>query len=110
MLPCFSKDSLENISAKIYFYENGVEVGQRRVFSPDALLGMTLFLPRSLGIAAAHVTLTADGGAPLLMQPLSLLEWEGDHEAWGVLLDSIPPFAMPLCHMHILLECPPFRL
>lgn len=100
----------QNVSAKLYFYENGKEIGSRRVLSPSALLGLTLVLPRSLGITAARLTLTSEGGEPLLVQSLSLIEWAGDSEAWGALLEPLPSAAMPLCHLHIVVECPSYRL
>ena len=110
MQPCFLKNPLQNLSAKVYFYENGKEIGGRRVLSPTSLLGLTMVLPRSLGITAAYVTLFSEGGEPLLTQPLSLFEWAGNGEAWGALLGPLPPAAMPLCHLSFAVECPPTRL
>lgn len=91
-------------SANVYFYENGKQVSGRRVFSPDALLGLTLILPRSLGTVAVTATLATEGEEGCLSLPLSFVEWEGESEVYAVLFDSLPPAPSPLRYLTLSLE------
>lgn len=91
-------------SAKLYFYENGKQVIGRRVFSSDALLGISLVLPRSLGTVTVTATLASEGEENGLSLPLSFVEWEGDSEVYAALFDSLPPSPSPLRYLTFSIE------
>ncbi|MBQ8174473.1 MAG: hypothetical protein IJ009_03630 [Clostridia bacterium] len=101
----FCEKVWQNESAELYFFENGRETGARRVFSPHALLGLTLVLPRSLGTRVASLALLSEQGEPVLHLPLSFVEWEGEREAYAALVDDVPSAAMPLSYLSLTVEC-----
>ncbi len=69
---------------RFVYTENGRPCG--RVFAPDALVGISLTLPRSLGVTAAALTLTPAGGGETLSFPLSPTPAGPGEDTYGTLL------------------------
>ena len=74
-------------TARLLRSENGRHPSARTAFSPDALLGFHLHIPRRLGVTSAALALALDGGAELLSLPLVLARQTGGEEEYAALLD-----------------------
>lgn len=81
--------------AYLAYTENGRE-SAGSVFSPDALVGLHLTLPRGLGVCAARACLTADGGGEHVSLPLCLRSSEGGVDTYAALLVGGQFSATPL--------------
>lgn len=72
---------------RLFYTENGRETAGG-VFAPIALAGIHLTLPRALGVCAARLTLTADGGKETVTLPLCLRVSGGDSDTYAALVDG----------------------
>ncbi len=70
------------------FYENGRDVGSCTAFSPSAMVGLRLALPRALGTVSVRLLLHRDGEAGEICFPLRRCGCERGQETYAVLLEG----------------------
>lgn len=77
----------EQARGRLSFLENGCDVGARFAFSPDALVGLRLYVPRWLGVSSAELALVRDGESHAAHFPLRLCGGDLRYDLYAVLLD-----------------------
>ncbi|MBQ8351792.1 MAG: hypothetical protein IJY20_07105 [Clostridia bacterium] len=77
----------EEARGRLSFLENGRDVGIRFSFSPTALIGIRIYVPRYLGTASAFLSLWRDGEEAAVTFPLRLCGGDGRYDLYAVLLD-----------------------
>ena len=86
---CLQDCLYQNKRGRLFYTENGKEIGARAVFARGALVGVHLSLPRDLGATDVSLYLSADGEEEAACLPLRLrascrgvdtyaLLWEGE--------------------------------